>query len=142
MEHNIRKNDLKPSPLHHDARIVLKSCKRIVGAFGKCAAFALFAVGLGAIASAAQVVLEFDYPANELPGMTFRAYSTNDVNAPIITWPLLATFVGTNRVLVTLPQGINFAVVNASNALGSSFFSAAAAGILPRTNVVPRFVKP
>ena len=88
------------------------------------------------------MALEFDYPANELPGMTFRAYSTNNIAAPVLTWPLLTTFVGTNRVLVTLPQGINFAVVNASNSLGESFFSVAVVGILPRTNVVPRFVKP
>lgn len=139
---HMKMNESKLLLLHRVARIVSKSCKRIAGEFGKSVRFALIAAALGITVSAAPVVLEFDYPTNELAGMTFRAYSTNDVNAPVITWPLLATFVGTNRVLVTLPQGINFAVVQASNSLGTSFFSAAAMGILPRTNVVPRFVKP
>jgi len=142
MDCHTKTRELKRSPVPHAVKIVLKSFQRSVGSITKYAVFAIIVGYLGLIASAEQVALEFDYPANELPGMTFRAYSTNNVAAPVLTWPLLATFVGTNRVMVTLPEGTTISVVQASNSLGTSFFSNMAQAILPRTTPVPRFVKP
>lgn len=142
MASSIQKNKSKLSPLHRVARTASKSCKRIAGTFGKCVRFVLCVAGVSLIANAGQVALEFDYPTNELQGMTFRAYATNNVTAPVITWPLLVTFISTNRVLVTLPEGFTACAVQASNTLGTSFFSVAAQAILPRTSVVPKFVKP
>ncbi|SRR5258705_9814621 len=80
-----------------------------------------------------RVTLEFDYPASEIPGTTFKAYLSTNLLSP---WTHIATVVGTNRIPLTVTPGVNFFVCTASNFWGESDFSTVASTpALPRSDV-------
>ena len=105
--------------------------------------FVLAATLLATTSAADPVRARFDYPTNELAGMTFHVFTTNNVTAPVTNWPLTVVFVETNvSPVFQIPQGITFAVCQASNSLGTSFFSNVASGVMPRNDPILTFIKP
>lgn len=69
------------------------------------------------------VTLQWDYPSNEIAGITFRIYHSTDATAPLSQWQLLATVPETNRVSIEVIPGAHFFVGTASNFWGESVFS-------------------
>lgn len=83
-----------------------------------------------------RVTLEFDYPTNEIAGMTFKAYHTTSLQS---SWQHVATVESTNRFQLTVVPGENFFVCTASNFWGeSSFSNVASTPALPRSDVILR----
>lgn len=70
-----------------------------------------------------RVTLEWDYPAADLPGMTFNVYHSTNAALPLASWPRLASVQGTNRLPLTVTPGPNLFVMTASNFWGESDFS-------------------
>jgi hypothetical protein len=76
-----------------------------------------------AIAAPKDALLEFDYPASELTtNVTFYLRSTNDISAPLATWPVVQVLnSGTNRFEpVPMTGGWRFFYATASNEWGES----------------------
>lgn len=69
--------------------------------------------------------LHWSYPTNELStNLLFKIYSTTNISAPISTWPLYLTVVGTNtQAVFPINAEQRFFSVTASNWHGESPFS-------------------
>jgi len=82
----------------------------------------LLGIGLWPPARAEQITLAWDYPTNELAGVTFRVKHSADITAPLTNWvTLIAT---TNTIAkIDVPRGVNFFTCTASNFWGESAFS-------------------
>lgn len=82
------------------------------------------------------IVLEWDYPAAELPGTTFYVRHAKDLTLPLTQWPVLAT--STNlSVVVTIDVGLHYFTCTASNFWGESDFSnTASVPTPPRASVL------
>lgn len=84
------------------------------------------------------VTLTCDYPANQLStNLTFKVYSHTNLAVAATSWPLVATFKGTNTT-VTLPIDATqrYYVMTASNWWGESSFSNVAATEPPPLDVI------
>ena len=93
-------------------------------------------------AQADQVTLAWDYPTNELAGVTFRVKWSNDITIPMTNWVTIATLTNT-MAKVDLPRGVNFLTCTASNFWGESAFSnVASTPPVVRTNVVFTITRP
>lgn len=67
------------------------------------------------------IAVTWDYAAAELPEMTFRVYTSQDIAVPMAQWQLLATVVGTNYANLTVIPGRHYFVCTASNFWTSEF---------------------
>jgi len=79
-------------------------------------------IGLLSPAQAEQVTIAWDYPTNELNGVTFRLRWSNDIATPLTNWFVLIATTNTT-VKVDVPRGVNFFTASASNFWGESVFS-------------------
>jgi hypothetical protein len=82
----------------------------------------LIVTGLSRPARAEQITLAWDYPTNELIGITFRVKYSNDVTIPFTNWITLIATTNT-QVKLDVPRGVNFFACTASNLWGESAFS-------------------
>jgi hypothetical protein len=70
-----------------------------------------------------RVTVEWDYPSNDVPTMTFNVYHSTNISLPVANWPKLASVQGATRVPLTVTPGPNYFVCTASNFWGESDFS-------------------
>ena len=83
-----------------------------------------------------RVTLQWDYPLDELDGVTFTVYHTTNAAAPVSDWAPIASITATNRIPLTVIPGRNFFACTASNFWGESVPSnVAATPPLPRSDI-------
>lgn len=160
-ENLIRRNSnyvVKPNPLHSQANSVSGAISRsrwfrlkeraagfvvrLVRHTGLTALAIASMTGTLQPAQADQVTLAWDYPTNELAGVTFRVKWSNDITIPMTNWVTIATLTNT-MAKVDLPRGVNFLTCTASNFWGESAFSnVASTPPVVRTNVVFTITRP
>lgn len=105
----------------------------------------IYALALGSLLMTSRgfcesVSLAWDYPTNELNGVTFRLKWTT--NVALTNWVTIATTTNTT-VRVDVPKGVNFFACTASNFWGESFFSnIASTPPVVRTNVSLNISRP
>lgn len=102
--------------------------------------FTAIAAGLGSFRTS--VTLAWDYPTNEISGITFRVYSSTNISLAVTNWPLYSVVtnavVGSNTLSTILPIDAQqrWFVMTASNWFGESSFSVVAATPpVPRSDV-------
>jgi len=97
----------------------------------------LFSISLAWAALNTKIKLEWDYPPEELPGITFYIYHSTNVSAPM-PWTAITNVVGqTNVTIPLIPTGQHFYYCTASNAIfgESDPSNIAATGFAPRSGM-------
>lgn len=78
----------------------------------------LFITCLAWAAFNTKIKLEWDYPPNELPGITFNIYYSTNLAVPLSNWTRITNVVGvTNVILPLIPTGQHYYYATASNAV-------------------------
>ena len=99
-------------------------------------ALMLFTVCLAWAAFNTKVKLEWDYPPEEVPGMTFNIYYSTNPAAPLSSWTRITNVNSqTNIILPLIPIGQHFYTCTASNEIWgeSDFSNVATTGPVPRS---------
>lgn len=100
-------------------------------------------ISFAVAAPVGEVVLEWDYPAQEVTtNLSFQVYGSTNINTPMTNWAVLASVPGTNKqARFVISPGRYFFVMTASNEWGKSDFSdVVSTSPLPRSDVNVRIV--
>jgi hypothetical protein len=102
---------------------------RKIFVFGLVAVVATAFAVSGAVRATA--LLLWDYPAEEVAGVTFKVYFSTNMSTPASNWGLVTNVTGTN-VVVPISAGNGFWFVTASNEFGESGLSNIATSTVAR----------